>query len=75
MQQHWERVDGSASTREHLMMLLADLKSIRIKAKYAEDTSETRSVVSDIDIYIVVVVFCLHCFDAVGWAAGRASGL
>jgi len=19
--------------------------------------------------------YCLHCFDAVGWAAGRASGL
>jgi len=27
------------------MMLLADLKSIRIKAKYSEDTAETRSVV------------------------------
>ena len=24
---------------------------------------------------IVVVVWCLQCFDAVGWAAGRASGL
>jgi len=21
------------------------------------------------------VVYCLQCFDAVGWAAGRASGL
>jgi len=42
MQQHWERVDGNDATREHLMMLLADIKSIRIKAKYAEETSETR---------------------------------
>ena len=23
----------------------------------------------------LVVVSCLQCFDAVGWAAGRASGL
>jgi len=22
-----------------------------------------------------VIINCLHCFDAVGWAAGRASGL
>ena len=27
------------------MMLLADLKSIRIKAKYSEDTAETRFAV------------------------------
>ena len=25
--------------------------------------------------YTVAVIFCLQCFDAVGWAAGRASGL
>ena len=24
---------------------------------------------------VVDQVFCLQCFDAVGWAAGRASGL
>ena len=24
---------------------------------------------------VVVVVYYLQCFDAVGWAAGRASGL
>jgi len=24
---------------------------------------------------ISIVLICLHCFDAVGWAAGRASGL
>ena len=26
-------------------------------------------------ILILCFVFCLQCFDAVGWAAGRASGL
>ena len=25
--------------------------------------------------WIVASVLCLQCFDAVGWAAGRASGL
>jgi len=54
MQQHWERVDGSEATREHLMMLLADLKSIRIKAKYAQDTSETRSVGVIISIIMIM---------------------
>jgi len=33
------------------------------------------------DVYICVILltccseFCLQCFDAVGWTAGRASGL
>jgi len=26
-------------------------------------------------ISILIISFCLQCFDAVGWAAGRASGL
>jgi len=26
-------------------------------------------------ILTAIVVECLQCFDAVGWAAGRASGL
>jgi len=37
---------------------------------------------SDVDIqigfeYVVICILCyyLQCFDAVGWAAGRASGL
>ena len=28
-----------------------------------------------INAAVVLCVFCLQCFDAVGWAAGRASGL
>ena len=27
------------------------------------------------EIIIILTVVCLQCFDAVGWAAGRASGL
>ena len=26
-------------------------------------------------VYVCLQCFCLQCFDAVGWAAGRASGL
>ena len=36
------------------------------------------NVVSVLDIITTLVVIsikCLQCFDAVGWAAGRASGL
>ena len=32
-------------------------------------------VVYEILISLLVVNDCLQCFDAVGWAAGRASGL
>jgi len=61
-QQHWERVDGSAATREHLMMLLADLKSIRIKAKYSEDTAETRSAIL---LPVLHRLFCRRSEDEV----------
>jgi len=33
---------------------------------------------SDVEIIIIIITtitLCLQCFDAVGWAAGRASGL
>ena len=26
-------------------------------------------------LFLILVFSCLQCFDAVGWAAGRASGL
>ena len=28
-----------------------------------------------VSLYLYLSLFCLQCFDAVGWAAGRASGL
>jgi len=32
--------------------------------------------VDDVYLYrIYIYIYCLQCFDAVGWAAGRASGL
>ena len=32
---------------------------------------ETDRILVDVNCYLL----CLQCFDAVGWAAGRASGL
>jgi len=32
-------------------------------------------VIIIIIIIIIVTAMCLQCFDAVGWATGRASGL
>jgi len=43
--------------------------------------SSTRRSVTDCGLRLVVLVkdkvacYCLQCFDAVGWAAERASGL
>ena len=34
-----------------------------------------RAFSAHILIFIDLFIFCLQCFDAVGWAAGRASGL
>ena len=35
----------------------------------------TINIVVAIIVIIIVCFDCLQCFDAVGWAAGRASGL
>lgn len=42
MQTFWRRSDGTMASREFLMMTLADLSFIMIKAKYTEDVAETR---------------------------------
>lgn len=34
LQEHWQRPDGMPATREHLMMVLADLDDILIRASY-----------------------------------------
>jgi len=31
--------------------------------------------ISGIFIFYLILYACLQCFDTVGWAAGRASGL
>ncbi|KAE9418269.1 hypothetical protein Angca_005905, partial [Angiostrongylus cantonensis] len=41
---NWNRVDGQQGTREHLLMALADLSDILIKAAYMEDCSQSALV-------------------------------
>ena len=43
-EQHWQREDGRSADREHLLMVLADLDSILIKATYTTRTSEAAYV-------------------------------
>lgn len=40
LEQHWQRADGQKADREHLLMTLADLKAILIKATYTTNTRE-----------------------------------
>ena len=43
---------------------------------YADDLTLFASGLCELQRMIdICVFFCLQCFDAVGWAAGRASGL
>ncbi|MGH0121396.1 UNVERIFIED_CONTAM: hypothetical protein FKN15_077798 [Acipenser sinensis] len=40
-QQYWKRPDGMQATREHLMMVLADLDEILVRASYSTDMLST----------------------------------
>ena len=46
------------------------------RAANLDDTDDTSVIVRTFDLYVFSNgALCLQCFDAVGWAAGRASGL
>ncbi|XP_076237238.1 basement membrane-specific heparan sulfate proteoglycan core protein-like isoform X3 [Calliopsis andreniformis] len=40
LEQYWQRNDGTTADREHLLMALADIRAIRIKATYTTHTDE-----------------------------------
>ncbi|CAJ0931798.1 unnamed protein product, partial [Mesorhabditis belari] len=42
----WQRTDGGAATREHLLMALADLDTVLIKATYNDDPNGASSLLS-----------------------------
>ena len=44
LEQYWQRVDGQATDREHLLMALAELDNILIKATYTTNTQEAAYV-------------------------------
>jgi hypothetical protein len=41
LEQYWQRSDGQQADREHLLMALADLDAIYIKATYNTNTKES----------------------------------
>lgn len=41
LEQYWQRSDGQKADREHLLMALADLEAIYIKATYNTNTRES----------------------------------
>uniref|UniRef100_A0A4W6FLZ6 Heparan sulfate proteoglycan 2 n=1 Tax=Lates calcarifer TaxID=8187 RepID=A0A4W6FLZ6_LATCA len=50
--ENWRRPDGMPATREHLMMVLADLDDILIRASYATDMRS--SSISDVSMEVAV---------------------
>uniref|UniRef100_A0A3B3CG13 Heparan sulfate proteoglycan 2 n=1 Tax=Oryzias melastigma TaxID=30732 RepID=A0A3B3CG13_ORYME len=51
-EEHWRRPDGIPANREHLMMVLADLDDILIRASYSADMRS--SSISDVSMEIAV---------------------
>ncbi|RZB41729.1 basement membrane-specific heparan sulfate proteoglycan core protein, partial [Asbolus verrucosus] len=50
LEQYWQRSDGQRADREHLLMALADLEAIYIKATYNTNTRETALISVSLDI-------------------------
>jgi len=48
---------------------------IGLDMDYGTKLRDCHAVHFQFPVYIYVCQLCLQCFDAVGWAAGRASGL
>nr|XP_023690745.1 basement membrane-specific heparan sulfate proteoglycan core protein isoform X5 [Paramormyrops kingsleyae] len=51
-EENWQRPDGMPATREHLMMVLADLDDILIRASYYTDMRSTS--ISDVSMEVAV---------------------
>ncbi|CAD6196919.1 unnamed protein product [Caenorhabditis auriculariae] len=45
----WQRVDGQQATREHLLMALADLDTLLIKATYVDDGSQSSLISASLE--------------------------
>ncbi|XP_031342212.1 basement membrane-specific heparan sulfate proteoglycan core protein isoform X8 [Photinus pyralis] len=50
LEQHWQRSDGQKVDREHLLMALADLQAILIKATYTTNTLEASLISVSLDV-------------------------
>lgn len=62
VQNAWTALDGSATTREFLLMALADLDAILIRATFTRDTDEARynflslKQISILKIVIIIIM-------------------
>ncbi|XP_057651716.1 basement membrane-specific heparan sulfate proteoglycan core protein-like isoform X28 [Diorhabda carinulata] len=50
LEQYWQRIDGQIADRAHLLMVLADLEAIYIKATYFTNTQESSLISVSLDI-------------------------
>ncbi|XP_021927336.1 basement membrane-specific heparan sulfate proteoglycan core protein isoform X6 [Zootermopsis nevadensis] len=50
LEQYWQRHDGQSTNREHLIMALADVEAILIKATYTTNTREAALIQVSLDI-------------------------
>jgi hypothetical protein len=50
LEQYWQRSDGQQADREHLLMALADLDAVYIKATYNTNTKESALISVSLDI-------------------------
>ena len=67
---------------EELLTLEYGLDPVTSDAETRDDKQESQTsdtvptqVISEFDTLCLLWPLCLQCFDAVGWAAGRASSL
>jgi hypothetical protein len=70
LEQYWQRQDGQSTNREHLIMALADVEAILVKATYTTNTREAAWVFSlcsfarhlwkIMNVYFVHFVLCVH---------------
>lgn len=56
LEQYWQRIDGQTANREHLLMALAELDNILIKATYTTNTQEAAYAIT---ILCVCVCVCM----------------
>ena len=70
LEQYWQRQDGQSTNREHLIMALADVEAILIKATYTTNTREAAWVFSlcsfarhlwkILNVYFLHFILCVH---------------
>jgi len=69
-----QSVPGAASSRQLLPPVTAEQMAACEDTNTDDVVAKVRRTRITLQL-IYLFIFCLQCFDTVGWAAGRASGL